>query len=74
MEGPRDHHTKLKSDREKQMPYDITYMWSLKYDTKEPICETETTHRRGEQTCGCQWCGGGKSRESGVSRHELLHI
>ena len=24
------------------MPYDITYMWSLKYDTSELICETET--------------------------------
>ena len=24
------------------MPYDITYMWNLKYDTNELICETET--------------------------------
>ena len=24
------------------MPYDITYMWNLKYDTNEPIYETET--------------------------------
>ena len=23
-----------KSDRERQIPYDITYMWNLKYDTK----------------------------------------
>ena len=26
----------------RQTPYDITYTWNLKYDTKELICETET--------------------------------
>ena len=31
-----------KSERERQLPYDITYMWNLKYDTNEPIYETET--------------------------------
>ena len=30
------------SQRERQIPYDITYMWNLKYDTNEPIYETET--------------------------------
>ena len=24
------------------MPYNITYMWDLKYDTKEPIYKIET--------------------------------
>ena len=24
------------------MPYDITYMWNLKYDTNEPNYESET--------------------------------
>ena len=34
MDGPRDYHTKWsKSERERQMPYDITYMWNLKYET-----------------------------------------
>ena len=34
MNGPRDYHTKWsKSDRERQIPYDITYRWNLKYDT-----------------------------------------
>ena len=28
-----------------QIPYGITYMWNLKYDTNEPICETETESR-----------------------------
>ena len=30
------------SEREKQILYAITYMWTLKYDTNELICETET--------------------------------
>ena len=38
-----DYHTKWsKSERGKQIPYDFTYMWNLKYDTNEPIYETET--------------------------------
>ena len=31
-----------KSERERQIPYDITYMQNLKYDANEPIYETET--------------------------------
>ena len=43
MNGPRDYHTKWsKPDRERQISYDITYMWNLKYDTEELIYETET--------------------------------
>ena len=31
MDGPGDYHTKWsKSDRERQISYDITYMWNLK--------------------------------------------
>ena len=30
------------SERERQIPYDITYMWNLKYDTNELVYETET--------------------------------
>ena len=43
MGEPRDYHTKQsKSERERQIPYDFTYMCSLKYDTNEPIYEAET--------------------------------
>ena len=43
MDGPRDYDTKRStSDRERQISHDITYMWNLKYDTNEPIYETET--------------------------------
>ena len=34
--------SELKSDRERQIPYDITYMWNQKYDTNELIYGTET--------------------------------
>ena len=43
MDGSGDHHTMgSKSERERQMPYGITYMWNLTYDTNELICKTET--------------------------------
>ena len=36
MDATRDYHTKCsKSKRERQIPYDIIYMWNLKYDTNE---------------------------------------
>ena len=31
-----------KSERERQIFHDITYTWSLKYDTNEPIYKAET--------------------------------
>ena len=40
MDATRDFHTK--SERERQIPYDITYMWNLKYGTNEPIYKTVT--------------------------------
>ena len=47
MDGPRDNHTKWsKSDRERQIPYDVTYMWDWKYDTNELIYKTEINSSR----------------------------
>ena len=43
MDATRDYHTKWRtSERERQIPYDITDMWNLKYDTNKLIYETET--------------------------------
>ena len=43
MDGPRDYHTTWsKSDRGRQIPYDIIYLWNLKYDTNKLIYEAET--------------------------------
>ena len=44
MDATGDDHTKWsKSERERQIPNDITYMLYLKYDTHEPIHETDMT-------------------------------
>ena len=43
MDETRDYHTKWsKSDRERQIPYDVTYMWNLKYGTNESTYKIET--------------------------------
>ena len=74
----RDSHTKWsKSERERQIPYDITYTWNLKHGTNDPIYKTETDHGHAEQTCGSQRGGRGGSGmdgEFGVSRCKLLHL
>ena len=44
MDGPRDCHTeRSKSDTERQISYDIVYMWNLKKkkSSNEPIYKTE---------------------------------
>ena len=38
MDATRDYHAKG-SKRKRQIPYDITYMWNLKYETKVPTHE-----------------------------------
>ena len=54
MSKPRDYHTKWgKSDRERQILYDITYMLNLKKDTNKLICKTQTYQHR-KQTYGYQ--------------------
>ena len=43
IDGPRDYHTRWsKSDRERHISYEITYIWNLKYDTQGLIYKTET--------------------------------
>ena len=43
MDGPRDYHTEWsKLERERQTPYDVTYMWNLKYDTNETETDSQT--------------------------------
>ena len=54
-----------------QIPYDITYMWNLKYNTNISMNEKQT-HR--EQICGCHQgsrTGGEKDWESGINRRKL---
>ena len=76
MDGLGDDHTKRrKSERERQIPNDITYVWIPTYNTNEPNYETEQTHGRSDVE-SCRRRGG---REEmgwgfGVSRCKLLHI
>ena len=62
-----------KSERERQMPCDITYIWNLIYSTNKPFHRKET-HGLEEQTCGCQRGGSRIEWESAVNRCKLLHL
>ena len=49
VDGPRDYHTQwIKSERERQILYHITYMWNVNYGTSEPIYKTETNSQRSD--------------------------
>ena len=42
MDGPRGHHTKVKSNIQRQTAHDVTLMWNLKkYDLNELVYKTE---------------------------------
>ena len=49
--------------RQRQIPYDLTYMWNLKYDTNELIYKTKNRLADIENkltvTKGEKWGGGG---------------
>ena len=64
-----------KSERERQIPCGITYIWNLIYCINEPFHRKET-HGLGEQTCGCQGEEGGSEMdwEFGVNRCKQLHL
>ena len=64
-----------KSEREQQIPYDLTYIQDLTYGANEPF-HREEHHGLGEQTCGCQGEGGGSGMdgELGVHGRRLLHV
>ena len=63
------------SERERQTPHDIIYMWNLKYNTNGPTYATETGSQDREQPGkGCQGGGEGWSGRLGwtdVSFHVL---
>ena len=50
--GPREYPTKWsKSERGRQIPYDITCIWSLKYDTNEFIYKTKADSQTQRTDC-----------------------
>ena len=64
------------SQRERQIPCDITWMWNLKYDTNERICETEINSQiqRTDFLPRKRGGGAGKNWEFRISRCKLLYI
>ena len=72
MDRPRDSliPSEVKSERDRQIPYDITYMWNLKYDTKELIYETKMDSQT-EQTCDCHGGEGMGEGWTGINRCKL---
>ena len=50
------------SQKERQIPYDITHIWYLIHSTNEPFHRKEN-HGLGEETCGCPGGGGGRGRD-----------
>ena len=55
MDGFRDYHTQWsKSDRERQMSYDITYMWNLKKWYKGTYLQNRNRLTDRKQTYGYQ--------------------
>ena len=70
MHATRDYHTKSEGES-----HDITFMWYLKYDTKEPIYVTEIdmdTDKRLLLANG-EGDGGAVEWEVGISRCKLLY-
>ena len=61
MDVPRDYHTKwIKSEKERQIPYDITCMWNWKYSKSVYAHNKYTLKDNRTQTCGCQGVGRGR--------------
>ena len=62
-DGTRDSHTEWnQSERERQIPYDITYSWNLIHSTNEPFHRKEN-YGLGEEIWGCQGGRGGSRRD-----------
>ena len=60
MDPPSDDHTKSsKPEKERQMLYDITCMWNLKYNRNELIHEAERDYRDRLVVAKTGGCGAG---------------
>ena len=75
MDGPRDDHTEWsKSDRERQLPYDITYMWNLKYDMNLSTKQKQTHKENRLVVAKREDSWGGKDWEFEANRCKLLYV
>ena len=67
-----DHTKQSKSERERQTPYGITYMWNLKYDTNEPMHKTETDSQTQTTDLWLPRQGQERSGSSGLAETNLF--
>ena len=77
MDATRDSHIKWsKSERERQTPHDITYIWNLKYSTNKPIYKTETDSGTQRKSCGFpgEDAGNRMDEKFGFGICKLLHL
>ena len=73
-DGPRDYHIKWsKAERERRIPYGITFLWNLKYNTNELNCETESDSETRLVVAKVRGKGEGMDWEIGISRCKLLY-
>ena len=74
-DGLGGHYAKWnKSDRGRQILYDMTYMWSLKKIQMNLFTKPKQTHRHRKQTYGYQRGRGGVNWEFGINRYPVLYI
>ena len=60
MDATADYHSKWnKSERERQIPYDVAYMWNLKHGTNEPMKQKQTERADLWLPRGGRWVRGG---------------
>ena len=60
MDGLRSYNTKLSNpDRDRQISCDVTYIWSLIYDTNEIIYKTEEDSQTDDRPVVAKGVGGG---------------
>ena len=65
MDGPWEHYAKRnESDRETQMPHDLTYLQNIKYDTTQMnlFMKQKQTHRHRQETVVPKGKVGGKDK------------
>ena len=71
----RNYHTKeVKSESERQLSYDITYMWNLKQGTNELIYKTDSQTENRLVIAKKEVGGCGRDWEFGVSKCKPLDL
>ena len=65
--------SKVSQKEIRQIPYDITYMWDLQYDTNEYICETKTSSQIQRTDLWLPWGRRVAEGKSGINRCKLLY-